>query len=41
MKTYYIRTLHDNIVCGYDYSQFKEVVESLKARDLKFVTWVA
>lgn len=41
MKTYYIRTIHDNLICGYDYIQFKEVVESLKRRNIEFTTWTS
>lgn len=45
MKTYYIRTdgnednCYQPIICGYAYSQFKEVIKSLKERNISFTTW--
>ena len=46
MKIYYIKTRgnEDNgyqpIVCGYCYSQYKEVIKSLKSRNISYTTWV-
>lgn len=45
MKTYYIKTNgnEDNgfqsIICGHDYTQYKEVVQSLRERKIPYVTW--
>lgn len=45
MKIYYIRTegTEDNgfqpIICGYDFWQYKEVVQSLRERKIPYTTW--
>lgn len=43
MKVYYINTEvtedKPEMTCSYGYSQFKEVVSSLKKADIKFTTW--
>ena len=46
MKIYYIKTngTEDNgyqpIICGYDYTQYKEVIQSLRERKIPYTTWV-
>lgn len=45
MKIYYIRTegTENNgfqpIICGYDFWQYKEVVQSLRERKIPYTTW--
>lgn len=43
MKAYYIHTEatedKPEMTCSYGYSQFKEVVSSLKKAGVKFTTW--
>lgn len=45
MKIYYIKTngTEDNgfqpVICGYCYAQYKEVIQSLKERNISYITW--
>lgn len=45
-KTYYIKTNgnEDNgfqpIICGYGYTQYKEMIQMLKANGTPYTTWV-
>ena len=45
MKTYYIKTngTEDNgfkpVICGYGYAQYREVIQSLKERNIPYITW--
>lgn len=43
MKIYYIHTFaHENksdMVIGYTYRQYKEVIEMLKANNIPYTTW--
>lgn len=43
MKTYFIRTFatedQPEMICGYAYDQFLEVIRSLKARGIEYATW--